>query len=87
MDGRTTIVIAHRPGTIALADTVVLLDDGRVAATGTHDELLDREPRYREVLAALADDDDDNVTNSPVDPTSSRRGSMGVGGRCEPGGG
>ncbi len=32
MDGRTTIVIAHRPGTIALADTVVLLDHGRVVA-------------------------------------------------------
>src|SRR5699024_6679575 len=40
MSGRTTFVIAHRPGTIALADTVVLLDDGVVAATGTHDELV-----------------------------------------------
>jgi ATP-binding cassette subfamily B protein len=58
MDGRTTIVIAHRPGTIALADTVVLLDEGRVAATGTHDELLATNERYREVLAALMDDDD-----------------------------
>ena len=53
MEGRTTIVIAHRPGTIALADTVVLLDDGRVVASGPHQELLDREPRYREVLAAM----------------------------------
>ena len=35
MEGRTTIVIAHRPGTIALADTVVLLDGGRVVASGT----------------------------------------------------
>ncbi|MBI4935641.1 MAG: ABC transporter ATP-binding protein [Actinobacteria bacterium] len=58
MDGRTTIVIAHRPGTIALADTVVLLDEGGVAATGTHDELLATNERYREVLAALMDDDD-----------------------------
>jgi len=58
MEGRTTIVIAHRPGTIALADTVVLLDDGRVAATGTHDHLLATNERYREVLAALADDDE-----------------------------
>jgi ATP-binding cassette subfamily B protein len=59
MTGRTTIVIAHRPGTIALADTVVLLDEGGVAATGTHDELLATNDRYREVLAALMEDDDD----------------------------
>ena len=37
MRGRTTIVIAHRPATIALADRVVLLDDGRIVADGTHD--------------------------------------------------
>ena len=52
MDGRTTIVIAHRPGTIAMADTVVLIDAGRVAAVGTHDQLLTSHERYREVLAA-----------------------------------
>jgi ATP-binding cassette subfamily B protein len=57
MRGRTTLVIAHRPATIALADRVVLLDEGRVAATGTHDELLATEPRYREVLAAAAADE------------------------------
>ena len=50
-------MIAHRPGTIALADTVVLLDEGRVAATGTHDELLATDARYRQVLAALAEVD------------------------------
>jgi ATP-binding cassette subfamily B protein len=57
MEGRTTIVIAHRPGTIALADTVVLLDEGHVAATGTHEELLATDARYRQVLAALAEVD------------------------------
>jgi len=60
MQGRTTIVIAHRPGTIALADTVVLLDRGRVAATGSHDALLATNSRYREVLAAWAEHDDDS---------------------------
>jgi ATP-binding cassette subfamily B protein len=68
MDGRTTIVIAHRPGTIALADTVVLLDDGRVVASGPHQHLLDTEPRYRAVLAAMAADDetarDDTIVGS-----------------------
>jgi ATP-binding cassette subfamily B protein len=52
MRDRTTIVIAHRPATIALADRVVLLDDGRVVDQGTHAELLERSARYREVLAA-----------------------------------
>jgi ATP-binding cassette subfamily B protein len=61
MSGRTTIVIAHRPGTIRLADTVVLLDGGVVAAVGTHDDLLATDERYRAVLAALAEDDDDQA--------------------------
>ncbi|MEZ5295333.1 MAG: ATP-binding cassette domain-containing protein [Ilumatobacteraceae bacterium] len=60
MQGRTTIVIAHRAGTIAMADRVVVVDDGRVIADGTHDDLLASEPRYRAVLAAaeLADASD-----------------------------
>ncbi len=59
MEGRTTIVIAHRPATIALADRVVLLDEGRVLASGTHDELLATNDRYREVLAAADNDAED----------------------------
>jgi ATP-binding cassette subfamily B protein len=54
MRGRTTIVIAHRPATIALADRVVLVDDGHVAAEGTHASLLAGDDRYRQVLAAAA---------------------------------
>ncbi|MCX6520235.1 MAG: ABC transporter ATP-binding protein [Actinobacteria bacterium] len=64
MEGRTTIVIAHRPGTIALADKVVLVDDGRVAASGTHDELLATSERYREVLAALTEEEREAADNS-----------------------
>lgn len=52
MEQRTSIVIAHRPATIALADRVVLLDEGRIVATGTHEGLLASNERYREVLAA-----------------------------------
>ena len=66
MKGRTTIVIAHRPGTIALADTVILLDEGRAVAVGTHEGLLASNERYRQVLAAWevreSDGDDDEVT-------------------------
>jgi ATP-binding cassette subfamily B protein len=52
MRNRTTIVIAHRPATIALADRVVLIDEGRIVASGTHVELLQTNERYREVLAS-----------------------------------
>jgi ATP-binding cassette subfamily B protein len=54
MRGRTTIVIAHRPATIALADRVVLIDEGRVVAEGTHQSLLGTSARYRQVLASAA---------------------------------
>ena len=69
MHGRTTIVIAHRPATIALAERVVVLDGGRIVAEGTHGELVTTNERYREVLAqgatldeARAHLDSDEVT-------------------------
>jgi len=49
MAGRTTFVIAHRLSTIALADDIVVLDDGRVAARGTHAELLEQSELYAEI--------------------------------------
>jgi ABC-type multidrug transport system fused ATPase/permease subunit len=49
MRGRTTIIIAHRLSTIALADEVVVLEDGRIAARGTHGDLVDTNDVYREI--------------------------------------
>jgi ABC-type multidrug transport system fused ATPase/permease subunit len=49
MQNRTTLIIAHRLSTIALADEIVVLDEGRIAARGTHDELLETTPVYRDI--------------------------------------
>lgn len=50
-EGRTTLVIAHRLATVVDADQIVVLDGGRVLATGTHTELLESSPLYRELAA------------------------------------
>ncbi len=49
MRGRTTIIVAHRLSTIALADEIVVLEDGRIAARGTHDDLVATNDVYREI--------------------------------------
>ena len=49
MRGRTTLIIAHRLSTISLADEIVVLDAGRIVDRGTHDELLERSPVYRDI--------------------------------------
>jgi ATP-binding cassette subfamily B protein len=49
MRGRTTIIIAHRLSTIALADEIVVLEDGRVVARGVHDDLATTNDVYREI--------------------------------------
>jgi ATP-binding cassette subfamily B protein len=64
----TTLIVAHRPSTVALADRVALMEDGRISAVGTHAELLAHNAHYRYVLASLrpeqaedeqAEDEDD----------------------------
>jgi len=55
MEGRTTLIVAHRLSTIALADRVVLLDQQKIVADGTHAELLATTPLYAEVLAQAAE--------------------------------
>ena len=51
MQGRTTLVIAHRPATIALADRVAVLEGGRIVELDTHEALLRHSTRYRALLA------------------------------------
>ncbi|GAA4204794.1 ABC transporter ATP-binding protein [Actinocatenispora rupis] len=57
--GTTALLVVHRPSTVALADRVALLEDGRITAVGTHSELLATVPSYRAVLSATADEDED----------------------------
>jgi ATP-binding cassette subfamily B protein len=57
LSGTTAILVVHRPSTVALADRVALLQDGVIAAIGTHSHLLATTPAYREVLSAAAQDE------------------------------
>ncbi|QEC49476.1 ABC transporter ATP-binding protein [Baekduia soli] len=50
MAGRTTFIIAHRLSTIALADEIIVIEDGTVLAHGTHEELLEASELYREIV-------------------------------------
>lgn len=61
LETRTTIIIAYRESTVLMADRVVLMDAGRLVDTGTHDELFERSPLYRELFGDLASDDDPNA--------------------------
>jgi ABC-type multidrug transport system fused ATPase/permease subunit len=49
MKGRTTIIIAHRLSTISLAEEIVVLDGGTIAARGTHEDLIERSAVYRDI--------------------------------------
>ncbi len=66
----TTLIVAHRPSTVALADRVALLEDGRISDVGTHTELLARNPHYRFVIASLDEgpkDLDSHLEDSELD--------------------
>ncbi|HEX6931197.1 MAG TPA: ABC transporter ATP-binding protein [Streptosporangiaceae bacterium] len=56
MAGRTTLLIAHRRSTLQLANKIAVLDEGRLVDLGTHEELTERCPLYRLLLAGPGDD-------------------------------
>ena len=55
LQGRTALLVVHRPSTLALADRVALIHDGTIADTGTHAELMARNPRYADILSMQAE--------------------------------
>ena len=67
LSGSTVLMVASRPSTIALADDVVFVADGRIAAHGTHDELLASTTAYRELVEAF---ESDRESGGPPGPRS-----------------
>ncbi|MEA5358397.1 ABC transporter ATP-binding protein [Amycolatopsis sp., V23-08] len=65
--GRTTLLIAHRRSTLALADRIAVLDDGKVIDVGTEAELTARCPLFRELIAGPGDDVEEKVRCEGLD--------------------
>ncbi|MHA7241934.1 ABC transporter ATP-binding protein [Paeniglutamicibacter antarcticus] len=70
LDGTTTLIVAHRPSTVMLADRVALLKDGAIHDVGTHSELLAGNTHYRFVIASLEDEEDPDTTTLGGGPRS-----------------
>ncbi len=79
MAGRTTLIIAHRLATIALADRVVLIEDGHVVASGRHEELLETDRRYAEVLAKVTAEDDEGAEAADGERADGQAGDQAAG--------
>ncbi len=74
LNKRTTILIAHRLSTINLADRVIVLDEGKIIASGKHEELLNSVSRYSEILSQQAiKNDNESQDNNETDEQQRKR--------------
>ena len=64
LKGTTKIIIAQRIASVQEADMILVLDDGKIVSCGTHDELMQTSPIYREVYESQTKGDPDNATAS-----------------------
>ena len=72
MADTTTLVIAHRPSTVMLADRVALLQAGRITAVGKHSELLRTSDHYRHVISSLEENAADAAASEANDQDPAR---------------
>ena len=79
MAGRTSFVIAHRLSTIAHADRIVVLEKGRIVETGTHQELMERSGRYRQMVT-IQTEPTLAARNRPAGPPSAAEASRAMSG-------
>ena len=80
MAGRTSFVIAQRISTVRRADQILVLDKGKIAARGTHEELIEDSPLYAEIFASQLVEDaaataaaaDASVSDAPASETGEK---------------
>jgi ATP-binding cassette subfamily B protein len=73
MYGRTTFLIAHRISTVKQADVVMVMEHGRIAQMGTHDQLMEQDGHYRQIAAAQLHGDDTAVVDPAEAPSHMKR--------------
>jgi ABC-type transport system involved in cytochrome bd biosynthesis fused ATPase/permease subunit len=73
MRDRTTFLIAHRISSVKKADLVIVLEEGQVTQSGTHDELMQTDGHYREIAGAQLHGDDEEEADPEANPSHIKR--------------